>query len=69
MVTLVTQLILRELDKKQEVTLDHLFNIISRYPQIKLERSVLKHRIRANLYSLEHSKKVKRVDRATFSKT
>lgn len=69
MITLMTKLMLDELDKKKKVTLDQIYIVISNHPEIKIERRVLKHRIRARLYSLEHSKKIKRVGRVTFAKT
>lgn len=59
---------MRELNKKQNVTLSNLYETISKDPRVETNSAILKHRIRARLYSLENSGKVTKVSRATFMK-
>lgn len=65
---MMTEIILQELNKKQNVTLSDLYEILSNDSRIKMNKKSLKHYVRARLYSLEKSQKVTRVKRATFSK-
>lgn len=67
MKTLISELVIQELIKNHEVTLNTLYEILSKDPRVRMEPKILKHRIRAKLYSLENNGKVVKVGRATFS--
>ena len=50
-------------------TLEELYNTLSENPEVSLEGTVLKHRIRSAIYGLKQTNKVELVSKATYSVT
>ena len=50
-------------------TLEELYNTLSENPEVSLEGTVLKHRIRSAIYGLKQANKVDLVSKATYSIT
>ena len=50
-------------------TLEELYDTLSENPEVSLEGTVLKHRIRSAIYGLKQTDKVKLVSKATYSIT
>lgn len=68
MVTLLSKIVRDEFDKNSKVTLDHLYNVLSKNPTIQLNPADLKHRVRAIIYSLKKSNRIKRISPSTYMK-
>ena len=50
-------------------TLEQLYDTLSENPEVSLEGTTLKHRIRSAIYGLKQSNKVKHVTKAKYSVT
>ncbi len=50
-------------------TLEQLYDTLSENPEVSLEGTTLKHRIRSAIYGLKQSDKVKHVTKAKYSVT
>ena len=50
-------------------TLEQLYDALSENPEVSLEGTTLKHRIRSAIYGLKQSDKVKHVTKAKYSVT
>ncbi|MBI3842159.1 MAG: hypothetical protein HY295_03285 [Thaumarchaeota archaeon] len=66
--TSLVNLIRNEFDKGKEITLTELYNILSKNPDVTIERYKLGHRIRSAIYSLQKSNEIVRVRDATYKK-
>jgi len=64
----ITDIIKKEFDEREKITLKELYELLSKNPNIGVDHSKLKHRIRSTLYSLKHSNNIKRVGEATYEK-
>ena len=58
-----------EFMKNKTRTLEELYDTLSENPEVSLEGTVLKHRIRSAIYGLKQSNKVKHVSKAQYSTT
>ena len=66
MASKVTAMILEVLETKDEVTLNELYAVVSENPDLVWEPSVMKHRVRSALYSLQQANKVERSAAKTY---
>jgi hypothetical protein len=62
-------LLRNEFDKGNAITLDYLYGILAKNPDLKLNSITLKHRIRSAIYSLQKSNEITRVADATYKKS
>jgi len=63
------KLVKEEFRKNKTRTLAQLYDTLSSNPEISLEGTTLKHRIRSAIYGLKQTDKVKLVSKATYSVT
>ena len=63
------KLVKEEFRKNETRTLAQLYDALSSNPEISLEGTTLKHRIRSAIYGLKQTDKVKLVSKATYSVT
>ena len=63
------KLVKEEFRKNETRTLAQLYDTLSSNPDISLEGTTLKHRIRSAIYGLKQTDKVKLVSKATYSVT
>ena len=63
------KLVKDEFSKNKTRTLAELYDTLSSNPDISLEGTTLKHRIRSAIYGLKQIDKVKLVSKATYSVT
>ena len=63
------KLVKDEFRQNKTRTLEELYNTLSENPEVSLEGTVLKHRIRSAIYGLKQSNKVKHVAKAQYSVT
>ena len=63
------KLVKDEFRQNKTRTLEELYNTLSENPEVSLEGTVLKHRIRSAIYGLKQTNKVKLVSKATYSVT
>ena len=63
------KLVKEEFAQNKTRTLADLYNTLSENPEISLEGTVLKHRIRSAIYGLKQANKVELVSKATYSVT
>jgi len=63
------KLVKEEFRKNKTRTLAQLYDALSSNPEISLEGTTLKHRIRSAIYGLKQTDKVKLVSKATYSVT
>ena len=63
------KLVKEEFRKNETRTLAQLYDTLSSNPDISLEGTTLKHRIRSAIYGLKQTDKVKLVSKATYSIT
>ena len=63
------KLVKEEFRKNETRTLAQLYDTLSSNPEISLEGTTLKHRIRSAIYGLKQTDKVKLVSKATYSVT
>ena len=68
MQTSFVKLIRNEFNKGKELSLDQLYSILSKNPDMKLTPSILKHRIRSSIYSLQQNNEITRVGEARYKK-
>jgi len=66
MASKVTSMILEVLATKDEVTLNELYAVVGENPDLVWETSVMKHRVRSSLYSLQQANKVERSAAKTY---
>ena len=50
-------------------TLEELYDTLSENPEVSLEGTVLKHRIRSAIYGLKQGNKIKHIGKAQYSAT
>ena len=62
-------LVKEEFKQSKTRTLADLYNTLSENPEVSLEGTVLKHRIRSAIYGLKQANKVELVSKATYSVT
>ena len=62
-------LVKEEFKQSKTRTLANLYNTLSENPEVSLEGTVLKHRIRSAIYGLKQANKVDLVSKATYSIT
>jgi len=62
-------LLRNEFDKGNAITLDYLYGLLAKNPDLKLNSSTLKHRIRSTIYALQKSNEIVRVAAATYKKS
>ena len=62
-------LVKEEFKQSKTRTLANLYNTLSENPEVSLEGTVLKHRIRSAIYGLKQANKVELVSKATYSVT
>ena len=62
-------LVKEEFKQSKTRTLADLYNTLSENPEVSLEGTVLKHRIRSAIYGLKQANKVELVSKATYSIT
>ena len=58
-----------EFMQNKTLTLEELYDTLSKNPEVSLEGTVLKHRIRSAIYGLKQANKVDLVSKATYSIT
>jgi hypothetical protein len=63
------KLVKDEFAQNKTRTLAQLYDTLSSNPEISLEGTTLKHRIRSAIYGLKQTDKVKLVSKATYSVT
>tara|TARA_B100000953_G_scaffold219243_1_gene181339 strand:+ start:213 stop:428 length:216 start_codon:yes stop_codon:yes gene_type:complete len=63
------KLVKEEFAQNKTRTLADLYNTLSENPEVSLEGTVLKHRIRSAIYGLKQANKVELVSKATYSVT
>ena len=63
------KLVKEEFRKNETRTLAQLYDTLSSNPEISLEGTTLKHRIRSAIYGLKQTNKVELVSKATYSIT
>ena len=63
------KLVKEEFSQNKTRTLAQLYDTLSSNPEISLEGTTLKHRIRSAIYGLKQTDKVKLVSKATYSIT
>jgi len=63
------KLVKDEFSKNKTRTLAELYDTLSSNPEISLEGTTLKHRIRSAIYGLKQANKVELVSKATYSIT
>ena len=63
------KLVKEEFRKNETRTLAQLYDALSSNPEISLEGTTLKHRIRSAIYGLKQTNKVELVSKATYSIT
>ena len=63
------KLVKEEFAQNKTRTLADLYNTLSENPEVSLEGTVLKHRIRSAIYGLKQANKVDLVSKATYSIT
>ena len=63
------KIVKEEFRKNKTRTLAQLYDALSSNPEISLEGTTLKHRIRSAIYGLKQTDKVKLVSKATYSVT
>ena len=63
------KLVKDEFRQNKTRTLEELYDTLSENPDVPLEGTTLKHRIRSAIYGLKQSNKVKRVSKAQYSIT
>ena len=63
------KLVKEEFAQNKTRTLAQLYDTLSSNPEISLEGTTLKHRIRSAIYGLKQTDKVKLVSKATYSVT
>ena len=63
------KLVKDEFKKNKTRTLEELYDTLSENPEVSLEGTTLKHRIRSAIYGLKQSNKVKHVAKAQYSVT
>ena len=63
-----SQRVRSEFEKGEELTLDELYEILSKNPLLKVDPSKLKHRIRSTIYSLQKANEIVRLRDATYKK-
>lgn len=64
----LAEVVRAEFENKKQLTLEDLYKLLSQNSDINIEPSKLKHRIRSTIYSLQQSKKIKRVGGAIYEK-
>ena len=62
-------LVKEEFKQNSTRTLEQLYDTLSENPEVSLEGTTLKHRIRSAIYGLKQSNKVKHVTKAKYSVT
>ena len=62
-------LVKEEFKQSKTRTLADLYNTLSENPEVSLEGTVLKHRIRSAIYGLKQANKVELVGKAKYSVT
>ncbi|HZS74813.1 MAG TPA: hypothetical protein VFA69_09975 [Candidatus Nitrosotalea sp.] len=62
------QLVRNEFEEGEPVTLNQLYEILSKNPEVKIRPDVLGHRIRSAIYALHKSNKIMRVSDSTYKK-
>ena len=60
------QIVKDEFRKNKTRTLKQLYDALDANPEINLDGSTLKHRIRSALYGLKQAKKIELVSKATY---
>ena len=68
MQTSFVKLIRNEFNKGKELSLDQIYATLSKNPDLKLSTSILKHRIRSSIYSLQQSNEVTRIGDSLYKK-
>ena len=63
------KLVKEEFKQNKTRTLEQLYDTLSANPEVSLEGTTLKHRIRSAIYGLKQTNKVKLVSKATYSVT
>ena len=63
------QIVKEEFTEHKTRTLQQLYNTLDSNPDVELEGSTLKHRIRSALYGLKQAQKVELISKATYSTT
>lgn len=63
-----TELVWKEFANNKQVTIDDLFEVLSKNSQIDKPPIKLRHRIRSILYSLHQAHKIERVRPSTYKK-
>ena len=63
------KLVKDEFRQNKTRTLEELYDTLSENPEVSLEGTVLKHRIRSAIYGLKQANKVDLVSKATYSIT
>lgn len=63
------QIVKEEFTEHKTRTLQQLYNTLDSNPDVELEGSTLKHRIRSALYGLKQAGKVELTSKATYSTT
>ena len=58
-----------EFMKNKTQTLEELYDTLSKNPEVSLEGTVLKHRIRSAIYGLKQANNVELVSKATYTVT
>ncbi|MBI3639046.1 MAG: hypothetical protein HY223_01900 [Thaumarchaeota archaeon] len=64
----ITNVIRKEFDDGEQVTLDELYEAISTNPEIQIDEDKLKHRVRSTIDSLLRTKQIERITKATYQK-
>ena len=62
------EIVRKEFEKGKELTLDELYNTLSKDSRVSVVSHELGHRIRSTIYALHKSNKIERVREATYKK-
>lgn len=65
----IADIIRSEFNKKNTLTLSELYEIVSKNPNLNIDPSKIKHRIRSTIYSLQQSNEIARIERNTYKKS
>lgn len=61
--------LMRDIFKENEqVTLDELYDILSKNPKFTLSKEKMRHRIRSSIYTLKKNEEVMRIKNSTYKK-